>query len=178
MIADADDQSRFIKWSKDLPKNIIKPIEVSVKLLDPLRKFVTDASAIEKETHKMDVETREERQRKKLAREMDVIISDDEMTPYERQEEKAAREKAAKVIKVKTKNYKYGLEKAKADGFQTLRRGVFLQSGDMKAMSEQLDRARAESKGLGGQASNTNKNKKRGFSNKRKLNGGNKKLKQ
>lgn len=68
MIADADDQSRFIKWKKDLPQNVIKNIEVNIKKLDEIRHFVEKAGVIEKENFKIAKENKELIVKKKFAK--------------------------------------------------------------------------------------------------------------
>lgn len=151
MIADADDQSRFIKWKKDLPQNVIKNIEVNIKKLDEIRHFVGQAGVIEKENFKIAKENKELITKKKFAKQLEVDITEDEHDEYEKEEVRVLKEKREKVARSSTARYKKDWKSAEASKFQTLKKGVFLQPGDMAGMLDELKRAQS-CKGEGGRA--------------------------
>jgi superfamily II DNA/RNA helicase len=149
MIADADDQSRFIKWKKDLPQNVIKNIEVNIKKLDEIRHFVEKAGVIEKENFKIAKENKELIVKKKFAKQLEVDITEDEHDEYEKEEVRVQKDRREKIARSDTAKYKKDWKLAEASKFQTLKKGVFLQPGDMAGMLDELKRAKAN-KGEGG----------------------------
>lgn len=142
MIADADDQSRFVKWKRDLPANVIKNVEVNIKLLDEIRHFVNKAGVIEKENFKIAKENKELYIKKKFAGQLEVDITEDEQDDHEKEDIRVAKEKREKLAKVETMKYKKVFQNAEEAKFKTLKRGVFLQPADMAGMLEELKKAK------------------------------------
>lgn len=86
IISDADDKLRFNKWKFDLPQNCVKNIEVNIQLLDKIRKYVGQANIIEKENFRILKESKEEKLRKRMAEQLDVNLSDEDMNQYDKEE--------------------------------------------------------------------------------------------
>ena len=138
IIADADDQVRFGKWKRDLPQNIVKPIEVGISHLDKIRKYVKQAGIIEKENFKILKGQKDLKIKKRMADQLDVDFSEEEVDTFKAEMKRVNEEFRVKQAKLKTKTYKAVFAEAKDTDFKTWKKGAFLQPTDMKDMLEEL----------------------------------------
>jgi hypothetical protein len=80
---------------------------------------------------------------------LEVDITEDEHDEFEREEVRVVKDRREKAARKDTARYKKDWRTAEASKFQTLKKGVFLQPGDMEGMLDELKRAKAN-KGEGG----------------------------
>lgn len=78
ILADSDDRSRLVKYSKDLGQNAIKNITVPFEKLDPLREIINEAQRVEKIQHRDSLSKKDESWKIKMALEAGIELSEDE----------------------------------------------------------------------------------------------------
>lgn len=139
IIADGDDRKRLTKYKKDFGFDKMKNITVPISLLDPLMPNIERMKALEKAEFKNNAESRDNKWKHKVAEQIGIEASEDE------KEEEQVTAKKKEEIKSKKENIKQNLSTRGTLQYNYQRKNVYLSLEEIKKISEELNKLKAES---------------------------------
>jgi superfamily II DNA/RNA helicase len=159
LITDSDDRKRLAKYKKDLGgPDRVKNVEVSMRVLEPLRHDVDRLKEVEKSMFREEAQCRDEKWKKKVSQQIGLEVSDEEPEMKKNDDEgfdKAAMKK--KIYEKRTHAIQQSMGQKDYQQINSFRKNVYLAPTDMKRIAEELaalraqneDKVRRESKSLG-----------------------------
>lgn len=146
LITDSDDRKRLARYKKDLggPERV-KNVEVSMRVLEPLRPDVDRLKEVEKSLFREEAKSRDDKWKKKISQQIDIELSEDEMPKKKNDDEVFDRSAMRKKILAKrTQAIQQSMGRKDFTSVGSFRKNVYIAPTDMKRLATELATMKAE----------------------------------